>query len=184
MKLLVFSFLICFLIVASEYSVQKDGSICLSCPLIKEDDVVSKITYWRSLENNNMKVLCRNQMVYESKTNNNAHSSIIYTCEKNQICLKQFKSSYPKVFQCSFGEGIVAVNVSYYGKFFLKYLYSLYKLSSFETLSIYTRIGLKLKRDSSSYSNKISNINYLFEFLWFAFILVLIPSYWSFFLLD
>jgi hypothetical protein len=110
-----------FIITSSNYYVQKDGYICLSCPVVKEDDTSSSVDVWAAgIQEGQSKplwiTLCRDQGKEENRRD--SVPGISYSCKNNQICLYQYKSTYPRNFQCLAGPSISYVNITYMGKFF------------------------------------------------------------------
>ena len=108
-----------FIITSNNYYVQKDGYICLSCPLVIEDDSSMVVDIWAALITRpeaprRLETLCRRQAKDEKRKDDD---SFTYTCNGNQICLYPFRSTYPRNYQCLTGSGTVDVNVTYLGKF-------------------------------------------------------------------
>jgi hypothetical protein len=112
-----------FIITSSNYYVQKDGYVCLSCPVVKENDTSSLVDFWAASKPGQSKprwiTLCRDQGKVENRGDDIPVLS--YSCNNNQICLYQYKSTYPSNFQCLAGDGIAYVNITYMGKFFCCY---------------------------------------------------------------
>jgi hypothetical protein len=106
-------------IILTTNDVQKDGYICLSCPLVPENDENNDkiVSYWQIFQNNGKNIaLCDRQKDIKRINNLPIYGSINFSCKKNQLCLSQFKKTYPTNFVCAYADGIANVDVNYYGK--------------------------------------------------------------------
>ena len=97
--------------------VQKDGYICLSCPLVREGDG-SIVNLWTAQIGSSAKSICMNQVnVKQEFKKNRPDEKFLFSCKLNQLCMYQYKSYYPTSFECMVGSGYSAINLTYLGKF-------------------------------------------------------------------
>lgn len=85
------------------YNVLPDLSECLSCPLVKNDDI-EKVSMWFAdyLDDGKQKNVwfCRDGFTANSTDQQSLVNSIRYRCERTRLCLDEFKSYYPKKYSC------------------------------------------------------------------------------------